>query len=132
MRLLATTLLALALGGCGLVYTIDIQQGNYVTEDLIAKLKPGMTKSEVRQLLGTPLLIDTFHQNRWDYYFSSVKGGKAEPPSRLSVYFENDKVKIFGGEGRPAALAPVGSTKIPQPTVTPEPQSTVLPQPTVK
>ena len=117
MRILATTLLALALCGCGLVYTIDIQQGNYVTEDLIAKLKPGMTKGEVRQLLGTPLLVDTFHQNRWDYYFSSVKAGKPDPASRLSIFFENDKVKSFVGGARPAALAPVGAATAPQPTI---------------
>jgi outer membrane protein assembly factor BamE len=117
MRFLATTLLAFALYGCGLVYTIDIQQGNYVTDDLVAKLKNGMTKAEVRGLLGTPLLVDTFHQNRWEYYFSSVKAGKADKPSRLSVFFESDKVVNFVGEARPAALAPVGGTTAPQPNV---------------
>jgi len=111
-------LLALALGGCGLIYTIDIQQGNFVTDDLIEKLKPGMTKSEVRQLLGTPLLVDAFHQNRWDYYFSNVKTRQQpDPSSRLSIFFENDKVKSFTGKGRAAALAPVGGTTAPQPTV---------------
>jgi len=117
MRTLASMLLSLALTGCGLVYTIDIQQGNYVTEDLVAKLKNGMTKAEVRQLLGTPLLIDTFHQTRWDYYFSNVKGGKADKPSRLSIFFENDKVVNFVGEARPAAQAPVGSTTAPAPNI---------------
>ncbi|HTS86494.1 MAG TPA: outer membrane protein assembly factor BamE [Usitatibacter sp.] len=118
MRLLATMLLAFALGGCGLVYTIDIQQGNYVTEDVVAKLRVGMTKAEVRQLLGTPLLVDTFHQMRWDYYFSNVKGGKPDTPaSRLSIFFENDKVKSFVGGARPAALAPVGAATAPQPTI---------------
>jgi len=118
MRLLATTLLAVALGGCNIVYTIDIQQGNYVTEDLVAKLRIGMTKAEVRQLLGTPLLIDTFHQNRWDYYFSNMKGGKPDTPaSRLSIFFENEKVKSFAGGTRPAALAPVGTATPPQPTI---------------
>ena len=117
MRLLASMLLAFALCGCGLVYTIDIQQGNFVTDDLIAKLKPGMTKAEVRQLLGTPLLIDTFHQNRWDYYFSNVKAGKPDPASRLSIFFENEKVKSFTGAGRPAALAPIGGTTAPAPAI---------------
>ncbi|HUL56407.1 MAG TPA: outer membrane protein assembly factor BamE [Usitatibacter sp.] len=118
MRSLAATLLALALGGCSLVYTIDIQQGNYVTEDVVTKLRVGMTKAEVRQLLGTPLLIDTFHQNRWDYFFSDMKRGKPDtPPSRLSIFFENEKVKSFVGEARPAALAPVGATAAPQPVI---------------
>jgi outer membrane protein assembly factor BamE len=107
MRLLAPILAALALAGCSLVYTIDIQQGNYVTQDVAAKLKVGMTKAEVRQLLGTPLLVDPFHNNRWDYFFSSVKGGKAENRTRLSVFFENDKVANFIGEVRPSLPAPV-------------------------
>jgi outer membrane protein assembly factor BamE len=117
MRFLAPMLLTLVLSGCGLVYTIDIQQGNYVTEDLVAKLKNGMTKAEVRNLLGTPLLVDTFHQNRWEYYFSNVKRGKPEKPSRLSIFFENEKVVNFVGDARPAALAPVGNTTAPQPVI---------------
>lgn len=107
MRLLAPILAALALAGCGLVYTIDVQQGNYVSQDVAAKLNVGMTKAEVRQLLGTPLLIDPFHSNRWDYFFSSVKAGKAENRTRLSIFFENDKVANFIGEARPALPAPV-------------------------
>jgi outer membrane protein assembly factor BamE len=117
MRFLATTLAAFALCGCSLIYTIDIQQGNYVTEDLVTKLKPGMTKGEVRNLLGTPLLVDAFHQNRWEYYFSNVKGGKLDPSSRLSIMFENEKVVSFAGTARPAAAAPVGSAVPPQTTV---------------
>ena len=108
MRLLAPILFPLALAGCGLVYTIDVQQGNYVTQDVAAKLKQGMTKAEVRQLLGTPLLVDAFHSNRWDYFFSNVKRGKAENRTRLSIFFENDKVANFIGEARPALPPPVG------------------------
>jgi len=113
MRLLASLVAALALSSCGLVYRIDIQQGNYVTEELAAKLKPGMTKAEVRQLLGTPLLIDVFHSNRWEYYFSSVKGGKAEAASRLSIVFENDKVVSFTGQGRSGPPPAVGTSASP-------------------
>ena len=116
MRILAPILAALALAGCGLVYTIDIQQGNYVTQDVAAKLKAGMTKAEVRQLLGTPLLVDAFHSNRWDYYFSSKKGRKSEDSTRLSVFFENDKVVNFTGEARPSLPAPVGVPQVPAAT----------------
>jgi outer membrane protein assembly factor BamE len=112
MRLSAALLAAFLLSGCGwLVYTLDVQQGNYVTTDLAARLKVGMTKAEVRALLGTPLLIDAFHPNRWDYYFSNVKGGKAENRTRLSVFFENDKVASFTGEARPALPPPVGASQ---------------------
>ena len=113
MRLLAPILFPLVLAGCGLVHTIDVQQGNYVAQDVAAKLKTGMTKSEVRTLLGTPLLVDPFHNNRWDYFFSNVKGRKPENRTRLSVFFENDKVVNFIGEARPALPAPVN---VPAPT----------------
>ena len=109
MRLPAALLAAVLLSGCGLVYTLDVQQGNYVPSDVAARLKVGMTKAEVRTLLGTPLLIDAFHPNRWDYYFSSVKGGKAEERKRFSVLFENDKVVSFGGTSQPPGPAPVGT-----------------------
>ncbi len=116
MRLLASITAVLTLAGCGLVHTIDVQQGNYVTQDVAEKLKIGMTKAEVRQLLGTPLLVDAFHNNRWDYFFSNVKGRKAENRTRLSVFFENDKVVNFVGEARPALPAPVN---VPAPAAAP-------------
>ena len=97
---------------CGCIYRIDVQQGNYVTEDIAGKVKQGMTKAEVRQQLGTPLLADIFHGNRWDYYFSNVKGGKAADRTRLSVFFENDKVVAVTGEARPAGSAPTLSTPL--------------------
>ena len=109
MRLLAPVLAAILVSSCGFVYKIDVQQGNYVTQDLVAKLKVGMTKGEVRQLLGTPLLIDAFHANRWDYFFSNVKGGRAEDRTRLSVFFENDKVASFTGDARPTSQPSVAT-----------------------
>jgi outer membrane protein assembly factor BamE len=110
MRLIAF-LAALALSGCGLVYKIDVQQGNYVTQDLVAKVKNGMTRAEVKQILGTPLLLDPFHANRWDYYFSNVQGRKPQDRTLLSVFFEADKVVAVSGNahavapGEPAAAA---------------------------
>ena len=113
MRLLAALAAVLALSSCSLVYKIDIQQGNYVTEDVVAKLKPGMTKAEVRQLLGTPLLIDVFHSNQWEYYFSSSRKGRADPSSRLTINFKDDKVVSFTGKGRSGPPEPIGSSDSP-------------------
>src|SRR5262249_8443560 len=105
MRLLAALLLALATAGC--IYNIDIQQVNFVTQDVVVKVKPGMTKAEVRQILGTPLLIDVFHANRWDYYFSNTRGGKPiGERTLLSVHFENDKVAQVTGGGQAARATP--------------------------
>jgi outer membrane protein assembly factor BamE len=118
MRLAASALSFALLAGCSLVYRMDIQQGNYVTEDVAAKLRPGMSKAEVRTLLGTPLLIDAFHANRWDYYFANHKSGqKPEQPTRLSVFFENDKVVDFYGGSRAALPPPVGSATAPAPQI---------------
>lgn len=97
---------ALLTGGC--VYRIEIQQGNYVTQDQVQKLKPGMTRTEVRQALGTPLLQDVFHADRWDYYFSQVRGKNPNDRKLFSVYFKEDKVASFTGEVQPAAAPPVG------------------------
>jgi outer membrane protein assembly factor BamE len=116
MRLLPFLVLALALPACGIVYKIDVQQGNYVTQDVVAKLKKGMSKAEVKQLLGTPLLTDMFHSNRWDYYFSNVKGGKAEDRTRLSVFFDDEKLVSVMGDVRPASSpssAPVSPATAP-------------------
>ena len=104
MRLIAPLLLIAALSGC--IYKIDVQQGNLVTQDVVDKLKPGMTKAEVKALLGTPLLNDVFHQNEWDYYFSNSRRGRvASQPSRLTVYFKDDKLASYSGAGRSGRAA---------------------------
>ena len=106
MRLLATLALAALLTGCSLVHRIDIQQGNAVPPESFLKVKTGMTRPEVRQLLGTPLLTDVFHANRWDYFFRSERGGKLAEENRFSVYFVDDKVARI--EGSPTASASRG------------------------
>ena len=78
LMLTSLTLVGLAaLAGCSFpgVYKIDIQQGNVVTQDMIDQLKPGMTRRQVRFIMGNPLITDTFHANRWDYLYSIQPGG---------------------------------------------------------
>lgn len=114
MRFITLAAILLAATACGpLVYRIDVQQGNYVTQDTVARLKKGMSKAEVKQLLGTPLLADVFHSNRWDYYFSNVKGNKADDRTRFTVVFQDEKVVDFSGTSRPTAAAPVGPSTPP-------------------
>lgn len=79
-----------------------MQQGNVVTEDMLSKVKPGMTKSQVRFALGTPLISDPFHAERWDYVYRFRKEGELAERSRLTVIFEDDKLKKVEG----TALAP--------------------------
>jgi outer membrane protein assembly factor BamE len=82
----------LALAGCSFpgVYKIDIQQGNVVTQDMIDQLRPGMTRKQVRFIMGNPLLTDTFHANRWDYLYSIQPGGGQRLQERVSVNFSAD------------------------------------------
>ena len=95
---------------CGpFVYRIDVQQGNVVTQETVSQLKPGMSKTEVRQVLGTPLLSDVFHANRWDYYFSKSKGGRAQERQVVSLFFKDDKLVEVSGDVKPAAPKPAAA-----------------------
>ena len=92
---------ALLLGGC--YYRMDIQQGNVVTQDMVERLKPGMTKREVRYTLGTPLVQDPFHPARWDYVYLLRKGGARAPERRaLTLHFEGDRLVRIERQGEPA------------------------------
>lgn len=92
-RLAPLCLLACVLGAAGCVYRIDIQQGNYLEEDVIEQVEPGMTRSQVRFLLGTPMVADPFHAERWDYVYYFKRGRGRSPEMRhLTVYFEDDAV----------------------------------------
>lgn len=88
---------SLALSGCStqLVpaitpYKIDIQQGNHVPPEALAKIKPGMTKSQVRFALGTPLVNDPFHANRWDYIYRLQKRGRLVEEHKATLIFDGD------------------------------------------
>jgi outer membrane protein assembly factor BamE len=91
-------------------HKIDIQQGNYVTQDMVAKLKPGMSRSQVRFALGTPLIVDPFHQDRWDYVYVQQKKGRVTEHRRIVVVFKDDALARIEGDVSPAkddaAVAP--------------------------
>ena len=117
-----TALLAialLALGGCNYApkvnpYRMELLQGNYVTQDMVSKLQPGMTRDQVKFILGTPLLVDTFRDNRWDYIFlRQAENSRATERRHLSVFFEDDKLKRVDGDvvpTPPTAAAPGAAT----------------------
>lgn len=90
LLLLALALLSAPLAGCS-PYRIDVQQGNVLTDEALTNLKVGMTKRQVRFLLGTPPITDPFHADRWDYVYSYKKGrGGDEERRRLTLYFNGD------------------------------------------
>jgi len=88
-------------------YRINVQQGNALTQEMVAKLRPGMTRSQVRFVLGTPVVQDVFHANRWDYVYMFTEGHKDTRSRRLTVIFEGDTLLRLEGDvvGRPAGEA---------------------------
>jgi len=102
----AVCILAVALSACGgtkwgFPYRADIQQGNWVTAEQVARLEQGMTREQVRYVLGTPTLKDIFHANRWDYpYYNKPGYGNAEE-RRFTVWFENDQLVRWEGDEQP-------------------------------
>lgn len=80
-------------------YRPDIQQGNFVSQEMVAQLKEGMTQDQVIFLLGTPLLTDVFHADRWDYAFRMQKGNGEITSSRVTVHFKDKLVSSFEGGG---------------------------------
>jgi outer membrane protein assembly factor BamE len=80
-------------------YRPDIQQGNFVSREMVAQLKPDMTADQVRFVLGTPLLTDIFHATRWDYVFRMKKGNGEVTTSRLAVFFKEGRLaRVEGGD----------------------------------
>jgi outer membrane protein assembly factor BamE len=91
---------ALLASGC--VYKMSIQQGNYLVAESVSQLKEGMTRSQVRFLLGTPMVPDAFDNDRWDYYyFFSSRNYKEPLKRRLTVYFADEKVARYENQGVP-------------------------------
>lgn len=82
-------------------YRPDIQQGNFVSQEMLEQLKVGQTREQVRFLLGSPLLADAFHADRWDFPFYLARGNGELTTSRVSVFFEGDEMVRFEGGNLP-------------------------------
>lgn len=74
-------------------YRVTIQQGNFISQEMLAQVKTGMTKDQARFILGTPLLADVFHGERWDYPFRLQKGSGETTTSRIALFFKDDKIE---------------------------------------
>mgnify|MGYP000249255137 CR=1 FL=1 len=125
-----------ALAGCSFpgVYKIDIQQGNVVTQDMIDQLKPGMTRKQVRFIMGNPLITDTFHASRWDYLYSIQPGGRQRYQERVSLVFGSDDQLIgLAGDFTPGIsrdqtiLGEDGNVTTPQPEASPQAEEPAKP-----
>lgn len=96
-KILIYLFLSLSLVACA--HKIDIQQGNVVSEEQLSQLQIGMNWRQVRQIMGTPMLTDPFHQNRWDYYYSMRPGRDPIERYRATLYFEGETLQRIEREG---------------------------------
>ncbi len=83
------------------VYKISITQGNVILQDMVDQLRPGMTKNQVIFVMGTPLVRDPFHQDRWDYVYNFQPGGGARTQERVTVLFVDDQLTSVSGDFTP-------------------------------
>jgi outer membrane protein assembly factor BamE len=103
-------------------HRIDVQQGNALDQENVARLKPGLNRSQVRFLMGTPLLVDPFRTDRWDYVYVYYKAGKLAEQKRITLFFEGDTLTRIDGD------LPEPATQPPATGVTPDPQAAPTPQ----
>lgn len=110
-----------ALAGCSSIpevtslltpYRIDIRQGNFVTQEMVAQLKLGQSRDQVRFILGSSLLADPFHSDRWDYVYRFQPGRGESQQRRLSVYFTDAKLSRIDGDVVSNPPAPQAATRI--------------------
>lgn len=105
--ILLTLVVSILLAGCSsvpsLLYKIEIQQGNVITQEMVDKLKPGMTRSQVRFALGSPMINDAFHNNRWDYVYRLEQQGRLVEQRRLTVFFDEDNLIRIDGSFKTSA-----------------------------
>lgn len=120
LRLSLAALAALALAGCAKmtepfdnfiplvtqfgVYKLDINQGNYLSQDMVDRLKVGQTKDQVRLALGTPLITSAFRDNRWDYVYLFKSGGRVREQRQFTVYFNDNTLARWEGDEMPQSV----------------------------
>lgn len=93
----------LSTGGCSYFrpHRIDIQQGNVITQDMVDQLQPGMDKRKILLVMGSPLVQDVFHADRWDYVYELYQAGELVQEKQVTLYFENEQLARIEGDLRP-------------------------------
>ncbi|MFB9069063.1 outer membrane protein assembly factor BamE [Pseudofulvimonas gallinarii] len=98
MRLLSCLFATLLLPACGLLYKVDVPQGNLLDQEAIADVKVGMSKRQVSLLLGTPAVASPFHQSRWDYVYSLRRRGREAEVRNLTLMFDGERLASIDGD----------------------------------
>ena len=106
-RIAVIGFLLTALAGCGSnigfpgVYRINVEQGNVVTEEMVEQLRPGLNRRQVRYIMGTPLIEDAFHSDRWDYRYLLRNGTTTLVTTQLTLWFDGDELARAEGPDAP-------------------------------
>lgn len=82
-------------------YRMDLVQGNFVAKEQVEVVKPGMTRGQVREILGTPLLTSVFHADRWDYVFTFKRQGTAPQQRKVTAFFKGDTLERLDSDPLP-------------------------------
>jgi outer membrane protein assembly factor BamE len=98
MRLLFCLIATVLLSACGLLYKVDVPQGNLLDQDSIADVKVGMSKRQVSLLLGTPAVTSPFHHSRWDYLYSLRRRGREAEVRNLTLMFDGEQLVSIEGD----------------------------------
>lgn len=104
-------------------YKVDVVQGNVVTQEVMAQIQPGLGRMQVKEILGTPLLADPFHADRWDYVFAIRRQGVADQQRRVSIFFKDDAVERFDTQPLPTERDFVAAIDKPLPSDLKAPQN---------
>ncbi len=108
--------LALSLTACSwdwlpFVYKQDIHQGNVITQEMVDQLRPGMSKRQVSYIMGAPLMVDPFHDERWDYVYSNQPGDEPRVQKNITLIFRGDDLAELQGDFRPGTLPAIEMKK---------------------
>jgi|TARA_X000000368_G_scaffold373815_1_gene325099 outer membrane protein assembly factor BamE len=100
LKVITLLLSVLLLSSCSIprIFQVVISQGNLVDQEMLDKLEIGMTESQVKFVMGTPLISDTFYPNRWDYFTSVTQGENSYTNQKITLYFKDNKLVSWEGE----------------------------------
>ncbi|MBW8328169.1 MAG: outer membrane protein assembly factor BamE [Thiobacillus sp.] len=132
-HILISVLLLSLVAGCSSVkigpHRIDVQQGNALDQENVARLKPGLNRSQVRFLLGTPLVVDPFRTDRWDYVYVYYKAGRLAEQKRITLFFEGDTLARIEGDLPEPVVQPAAPAVEPTPERQPAPAAPLVSPP---
>ena len=129
LLIIITCIASLALAACSprLIHKIDVQQGNVITQLQVNQLEPGMSRSQVRFIMGSPMVADVFHQNRWDYIYLFQPGYGEAVEKRVTLFFDDDSLARIDGTLRPGDPVPEEEANIRQTALVVPPEERIEP-----